>query len=66
MLIAPIDFMGAPICPGCKQKLTNKTSINLEGITGGVMERGIDIYIVYCEKCGYPIGAFPKPSKDVK
>jgi hypothetical protein len=54
--------MGNPICPGCKAKLTNKTSVNLEGITGGVAERGISFYIVYCEKCGYPIGAFPKPA----
>lgn len=53
--------MGNPICPGCKKKLTNKTDVNLEGITGGVSERGISFYLVYCEHCGYPLGAFPKP-----
>lgn len=50
-----------PICPGCKHKLTNKTDVNLEGITGGVMEHGISMYLVYCEHCGVVLGAFPKP-----
>lgn len=54
--------MGAPICPGCKRKLTTKSDINVEGITGGIMERGLDVWIVYCEHCSYPIGCFSKES----
>jgi len=49
-----------PICPKCGAKLTNKTDVNLEGITGGVSERMMSFFIVYCEKCGYPIGTLPK------
>jgi predicted nucleic-acid-binding Zn-ribbon protein len=49
-----------PICPGCKHKLTNKTDVNLEGVSGGVSEGLKSFYIVYCEHCGYPIGTFQK------
>ncbi len=53
--------MGNPLCPKCGSKLTNKQDINVEGITGGISERGLSIYIIYCQKCGYPIGTVLKP-----
>jgi hypothetical protein len=58
--------MGAPICPGCKNKLTTKRDVNVEGISGGLAERFMGMYIVYCEKCGYPIGGFQKPEEPKK
>ena len=49
-----------PLCPGCKNKVDFRNDFNVEEIKGGIGDKGYDIAVIYCEKCGYVFGILPK------